>query len=171
MDDFTKGVLTSLLPALLVSVLTSFLTVRLSLRQFYSQKWWERKAEAYSKILEQLATLDFYYGELQLELVKNNMEYSTPSAKLNKDFDEARERLIKAAGAAVYVVTPDTINAVNHLIGKLDLEFFGMTDDYDHFLDLCRGALGQCIQVVKQQAQVDLQVARRQFTWPWKSNA
>src|SRR5688572_27036119 len=39
---------------LILSIFTSLVTVRLALRQFYSQKWWEKKWGQYEKILESL---------------------------------------------------------------------------------------------------------------------
>lgn len=41
-----------LLPGLIIAIVTSVLTVRLSIRQFRTQKWWERKEQAYSNLLE-----------------------------------------------------------------------------------------------------------------------
>ena len=38
----------------ITAVIASYVTVRLSLRRFYSEKWWEKKAEAYAAILEAL---------------------------------------------------------------------------------------------------------------------
>jgi hypothetical protein len=41
---------------LLIAAVSSYITVQLSLRQFYSQRWWERKAKTYSMIIDA-----FYY--------------------------------------------------------------------------------------------------------------
>lgn len=54
-----KNILVSVLLSLIPAVVVSFITVRLSLRQFYSQKWWEKKVEAYSNIIKDLK--DFHY--------------------------------------------------------------------------------------------------------------
>ena len=55
MSEITQGILIALIPALVVSIITAYVTVRLSIRQFYSQRWWDKKAEAYSQILEHLS--------------------------------------------------------------------------------------------------------------------
>ena len=52
--------LSNLAVALIVAVATSYLTVRLSVRQFRSQKWWEKKQETYSEILKSLSDLKIY---------------------------------------------------------------------------------------------------------------
>lgn len=46
---------TDLAGQVLLAVITAAVTVRLSLRNFYTEKWWERQAEAYSEILESLS--------------------------------------------------------------------------------------------------------------------
>lgn len=52
----------SLVPSIIIAIITSVVTVRLSLKQFYSQKWWEKKAEAYTNIIESLAIMQYYMG-------------------------------------------------------------------------------------------------------------
>ena len=49
--------LIALLGSLVGGVVSSVLTHALTTRRFYSQKWWERKAEVYSTILEALADI------------------------------------------------------------------------------------------------------------------
>jgi hypothetical protein len=49
--------LIALLPSLSVAILTAIVTVRLALRRFRSERWWERKAETYSQIVEAMVTI------------------------------------------------------------------------------------------------------------------
>jgi len=46
--------LTQLLPQFAIAVLTALITVYLALHRFRTEKWWERKAETYSHIIEAL---------------------------------------------------------------------------------------------------------------------
>ncbi len=50
MGDF----LASIGSGLFIAVASSFLTVHLSLRRFRTERWWDRKAETYSKVVEAL---------------------------------------------------------------------------------------------------------------------
>lgn len=63
MDNFLQGFLIALMPAFLVSVITAYITVRLSVKQFSSQRWWEKKAEAYSHIIERSSELLYCSGK------------------------------------------------------------------------------------------------------------
>jgi hypothetical protein len=47
-------IVVALVPAALVAILTAVVTVRLSIRQFRSQAWWERKLVAYTDALDQM---------------------------------------------------------------------------------------------------------------------
>lgn len=49
--------------SVVASIISAFVTVRLSLNQFRSQRWWEKKAERYSQIIEHLSHLEFSLGE------------------------------------------------------------------------------------------------------------
>ena len=47
----TEIVLT-LLTGIGIAAASSFITVRLSIKQFRTQRWWEKKVETYQKIIE-----------------------------------------------------------------------------------------------------------------------
>ena len=59
-----KNILISVSLSLIPAVVVAILTVRLSLRQFYSQKWWEKKVEAYSNIIKDLKNFHYCISEL-----------------------------------------------------------------------------------------------------------
>ena len=54
------GELVSFLAELTISVITAVVVIRFSLKRFYSQKWWEKKAETYSEILKSLSDVKIY---------------------------------------------------------------------------------------------------------------
>jgi len=43
MSEFIQDISKYLIPALFVSIITAVVTVKLSIKQFYSQRWWEKK--------------------------------------------------------------------------------------------------------------------------------
>jgi hypothetical protein len=40
--------------SLVVAIIVAILTVQLSLRRFYREKWWERRLDAYTRVIEAL---------------------------------------------------------------------------------------------------------------------
>ena len=51
MINLSNFVLTQL-TSLALAFFTAYLTVKFSLKKFFTEKWWERKADAYSNIVE-----------------------------------------------------------------------------------------------------------------------
>jgi hypothetical protein len=63
MTDLLAKLLPALLPSVVAAVITGFVTIRLMPRQFYRQRWWERKAQAYIDIVAAISDLDFCFRE------------------------------------------------------------------------------------------------------------
>jgi hypothetical protein len=83
---------------LFVAVVTANITVRLSLKQFYEQKWWERKMEAYSAIIDSLhhmkRCLEDWYDEAVGEGIMGKSEVPEEHAKAqSRRFKEASDEL------------------------------------------------------------------------------
>ena len=53
----------ALIPGIIIACLASILTVRLAIRRFHEEKWWEKKQEMYSRLLEILHHLKKYASE------------------------------------------------------------------------------------------------------------
>ena len=51
------GIIRALANSIVQPVVSAISTVRLALRRFRSEKWWERKADSYSRIIEALHQL------------------------------------------------------------------------------------------------------------------
>src|SRR5438552_2741952 len=63
MPDWIFDILRALLPAILVAIVASLVTVRLAINRFRQEKWWERKEQTYSQLLETLHHLKKYASE------------------------------------------------------------------------------------------------------------
>ena len=72
----------TLIGGIILAVLTSVITVRLSLHKFHSERWWEHKLEAYTKIIDALCDLKRYahilarkeYGDQFSDEYRNELE-------------------------------------------------------------------------------------------------
>jgi hypothetical protein len=156
MNEALQGVLIGFISSLAVSILTTYVTVRLSLKQFYSQRWWERKAEAYSSIIEQLSYLQYYYRKLEgAELGAESLDPDRRK-ELGKKATEAMEFLEKSAAAGAYAVSKETADAVFTLIQELVI-VRGVAEGPMDLIGSSWEALTKCMAVVREQAKVDLQ--------------
>lgn len=121
MDPVLQTVL-SVLGGILISAFTSIITVRLALRQFYSQKWWERKADAYSAIIDALyhvrndlgATFDDAIGEINLSEERKII--------LAEESKKGYTEIFKAEGIGAFVISKEAAQSLTKLRKQFDSE-------------------------------------------------
>jgi hypothetical protein len=154
MNDIINGVLISLIPSVLISILTSILTVKLSLSQFYSQKWWEKKAEAYSNIIESLSHLKYCLDKLfddEIGVIELN------ESDQNEMFDvikKAKEHLIKTSNMGAYIISDESTTELKQLIRELNKE--DPERNWVQDLDNYSGSVKICISRIRKLAKSEL---------------
>ena len=154
MDELLKGILIGLIPALVVSVATAFITVRLSLRQFHSQRWWEKRAEAYSQIMEQLSYLVYYYGELVDDDLGLTHMSEQKERELYERYSKIREDLTKVAAMGSYIVTATTSDALAKMLREFDKTEHD--PDFGATLGDRYKLVRECIEIVRNDAKRSL---------------
>ena len=148
---------------ILVAVITSFVTVRLSVRAFSSQRWWERKADAYSSIINALSQeLAEAWRILDAE---ERLQPGTPGrvppllgqAEARTRRREAQLRLHEAASEGAFFISE---SAAKHL-EKLRIALAGIDIPggslYEH-MDAEYRALDICLTGIRECARTDLGV-------------
>ena len=155
MSELVQGILIALIPALAVAIITSYVTVRLSIRQFYSQRWWDKKAEAYSQIMEHLSYLHYYFEAWYDEIEADITISQERKQELSKGYRQSRESITKAAAIGSYIVSDTTITALRSLLHKFtksDLE-----GDLAAVVKNNYEAIIECMPIVREEAKKDLQ--------------
>jgi len=151
MPEFTQSILIALIPSLIVAVFTSFLSVRLALKRFYSQRWWEKQAEAYSQILEHLSYLRFESSEW-LDDLQGGITLNTDDEKrLSEGYKRSRESLIRTAAIGEFIVTGTTTEALSKLLTKLASQHF--EEDLYLAVEKSHEAVTECIKIVREDAK------------------
>ncbi len=105
-------------------VVTNFLTavttvfgVWLAFGRFRKERWWDRKAEAYSRIVEALYYASAYYSARSHEDMTGNELSEEWKKKLSDDYDQAIGELRKATGMGAYIIS----NAVADVLKNLEM--------------------------------------------------
>jgi hypothetical protein len=155
MDELLKGILIGLIPALVVSLATALITVRLSLRQFHSQRWWEKRNEAYSQIMEQLSYLVYYYNEWIDEDLGLTEKSEQEKFGLYTKYSKIREDLTRVAAMGSYIVAPTTSEALAKMLiefrkTEYDTNFGAIVSDRYKLVQ-------ECIEIVRRDAKQSLQ--------------
>src|SRR6266478_437288 len=93
-----SNIVTTILSGLFIAAVTSILTVRLALWRFHSEKWWERKAELYSRLMEALFDMHSYNRQWLEDYVEDGIDEERPveREKRKKHLDSLWSRHQKA---------------------------------------------------------------------------
>lgn len=134
----------------LVAVVTAFLTVRLSLRSFYTQKWWEKQAEAYSGIMESLSPMKRHTSAF-IDQEETGESMSPEKKKLLFDrWRESKDRIEQASSIGAFIISD---GAEGHLLtlqrelsaaDKNDSDWLGTASREWDALDKAMKAIRQC---------------------------
>ena len=150
-------VLNSLLPALFIAVVTSVLTVRLSLRRFHAERWWERKAEAYSRIVESLHHLMEYCSAMSEES-SHAAEFSAEHRKeLSDSYKSAYRDLRKATGVGAYIISNEIAVILSNLEARPRLDW--REEPPWEVFDADFAAYKEALEQIRQLAKKDLKVS------------
>ena len=146
-----------------IAVVSSFITVRLSLRKFRTEKWWERKAEAYAKVIEALYQskrftdrhLEEAYGEREL-----SEEYKKELLQAAK---VASAEIDRVANIGAFLLSEKAMERIAKY--KKDEKHATDTRDWHEHLDREWGAISSCLTDMVAIAKEDLEV--KPVQWPW----
>jgi hypothetical protein len=156
MSQWLTTVSSTFLPSLLVGICTAVITVRLSLRRFHAERWWERKADAYSRIVEALHTAAHYWVA-QLNEDESGQEMSKEREKqLSEDYDRAASELAKATGVGAYIISEEVADALQNLQKRRrhDPRECAWTEIYDEEYTAHKEALTEIRKLAKKDLGV-----------------
>jgi hypothetical protein len=127
MNDFWKNIISDSFSGIIVAIgtvgaaaIAAILTVRKSLKKFYSQKWWEKKAELYSCISEDLSNLFFCIKELCSESEGEKNLDSHRRDTLGNEYRRCLDSLKKTSAGGSYIISKEVSEELEILINKLE---------------------------------------------------
>jgi len=147
MGDFGVSITTGLFTA----IVTAVLTVRLSIKQFRSQRWWERQLQAYTDILDALTVLD---NALALHLRAAVTGSEMPEERLKVLAEETLHsgNLLRRAAAAGDFLISDAAHKALEMVNTEDHTDQG----WYSFLEVERERVRHCIAVIRAEARREL---------------
>jgi hypothetical protein len=156
MDDNTAKVLLATVPAA-ISAAVTWVVTRTSQKRFYAQRWWERKAQTYDTIVENLSSLHLIFSEL---VGQERGEFGLSDAyraELDTKLIESSAVIRKLARTSDFLITPIAAAALSKLAIRLDI----MPDpsDFAEFFESQRRNVEQAAEIVKAEALADLKVS------------
>ena len=156
MDPFSQ-ILEILVPGIVISITTAYLTVRFSLRQFYSERWWEQKWEQYEKVIEALYHIKHYADRMRASIeVGKDLSDKRKNELINRS-KEGADEIDRAITIGAFVMSNEALKQIKQLrINIQELDFNNMS--FFDYLDNQVAYLEDCITKVTKLAKKDLGV-------------
>ncbi len=140
--------------AAFTAVIASFVTARFALRRFYSEKWWEKKYEGYSSILE---SLHYIARDFQEEWNAETRGREIPDDRkdeLSAKFREAKDELAKRMDIGQFVISDEAVSVLTAF--QKELGTATTTEGWDKYIDESLAATNKALQQMRDIAKRDL---------------
>jgi ABC-type arginine transport system permease subunit len=122
--DFSQALniapLLTIATSIVVAVLSAYLAARFALHRFYSEKWWERRVNAYSAIIEathhvrEHADTNLIFYHLDRDLPKEGEQ------ELERAMQRAIAELRKQRDIGDFLLSAEALKLVNEFFEALD---------------------------------------------------
>lgn len=113
--------LISIVSGIFIAATTSWLTVHLSLKQFREEKWWEKKVDAYSKVLDALHKTKKFSQE-HLEAIYIDKDVTDERDKeLRQLAKESREELLRVADVGAFLLCEEAVVRMEEYKNSTDM--------------------------------------------------
>jgi hypothetical protein len=139
---------------IVIAAVSSWITVQLSLRRFRSERWWERKVQAYEKLI------GAFHGSKAFSDKYLEAEYSGRKISEEKDKElrarskVALEQIEKAIDTGSFLLSDEALSRLNQY--QKDMEKASDTQSWFEYLDADLAATGNCLKDLIQIAKRDL---------------
>jgi len=144
-------ILRNVLPSL-VAIVAVYLTAHLALRRFYSERWWERKANMYTQLIEALYDL-LQYCEIKKADYGDGAGYADDKLKeLAEKYNRAYWEVKKATALAGFVLSSDAAAILRELRDRPELEWDKNPpwEVYGQDYEFYRDALDKIVEVARK---------------------
>lgn len=101
-----------ILSAVLIAGLTSFVTVYLARNRFRSERWWEKKVQAYERVIEAFHKAKKFASEHMDAEYKGHKVDDTRDAELRSLSREARDEISRASDVGSFVLSEDALKVL-----------------------------------------------------------
>ncbi|MFH1067865.1 MAG: hypothetical protein V1746_08195 [bacterium] len=152
----------TIFPSVTIGVITAVCTVWFSLKRFQKERWWQLKAEAYSRIIEALYHVMAYYSEMEEDTLRDYgaSDSSKLSQKVIEELEEksfqASKEIDKATGMGAFIIS-DEVSKVLHELKTRE----GVNPREEPWLSHCNDqwrAYQKTIDDIRRLAKKDLKV-------------
>lgn len=147
--DIIKGVL--------VAFVASWLAVRGAVRQFSSQRWWERQEEAYRKIVENLSRIQVLLSKID----NSGAEFHSQDDQIRtwQQVTKTIDDLKQTSHENAFRISKNSTEALRKLVSQwYPAPPVGQGPQENQMLDVYRALIAECLPVIDREARKDLRL-------------
>ena len=148
---------TSLFVTLLIAVVSSLATAHFALWRFRKSNWWERKADAYEKVIDALSAIRIDYSAYMEEEGHGYDVSDEERDKRNQRLDDAMRTVRHAYLTAGYMLGEDARNRIATYFKDVS-RARNAGQDWFSYLDERSSAAKECLDDVIDMGRKDLGV-------------
>ena len=149
-------ILPNLLVGVIVAIVTAYATVRLSIRQFRTEQWWSRKADAYISIIEGLHHMKRLDETYLQEYGRGRPMPKERESELANKAQQGYQLMRQAIDARGLLLCHEAITVLEALDADLDRADKAEAL-YEHW-EMSEDAISKCLTVLPGIAKKDLGV-------------
>ena len=145
------------IPGILVALFSGLVTFWWSRNRFYSERWWERKADAYTLIIDALEHSVYAYYVLLEEL--EGITYPRPEQEKKEAAELSRksfQQIKKAAAAGALFLSTGTIVTLRKL--EKNVSNLSLTGDFHGYIEKGFELHKAALERIRSLAKKDLHV-------------
>ena len=147
-----------LIPGVVIAVLSAVITVRLAIRRFHEERWWEKKEESYSSLLEILHRFKSYaYKHWSDEYVPTELMSKNEKQALEEERKKTSQEYDRLRDLASFHLSDEAISILDEYEKKLNKPpqpGFDLVQEFEaHYR-----AVSYCLERLKEAAKRDLKV-------------
>lgn len=138
-----------------IAAASAWITVRLSRRQFQTNRWWERRVEAYERVIEAFHNAKRFASE-HLEAEYRGREVGEErDAQLRKLAKDARDEIVRASDIGSFILSPEALGILARF--EAESEQPGKHESWYEYLDSEWSLAHRYMKDFIAEAQRDLQ--------------
>jgi len=150
------GIATAIFTAIIIAAVSSWITVQLSLKQFRSERWWERKAKAYERLIKALHHSKKFFDD-HLKAEYDGKEISDEIDKeLRAKSTVARNEIEKVMDIGGFIVCEEALDRLKQYRNEVDKA--SQRKSWFEYLDASLVATETCINDLIKIARQDLKI-------------
>ena len=170
MSEFIKSALQEIASAtstILISYLSAYFTVKIALKQFYSQKWWEKKADMFTELLSHISVLKVEFRNALAAYLQEQVEFKSSKEDMRNKISKSNEslELILIEGSLIFTEKiRSSIQQILDMVKNYERELFtsgSFSSGASAYLGKINKALEDSIYLIKLEALVSLKLHRK----------